>query len=79
MPDIASRVKTIISEQMCFDIIRVIDSASIIDDLGADSLDMFELLMAAEEEFGIEVLDDDADAIVTVGDAVKYFEKHVSA
>lgn len=79
MPDIASRVKTIISEQMCVDIIRVIDSASIIDDLGADSLDMFELLMAAEEEFGIEVLDDDADAIVTVGDAVKYFEKHVSA
>ncbi|HKD21047.1 MAG TPA: acyl carrier protein, partial [Rhizomicrobium sp.] len=54
---------------------KVIESASFIEDLGADSLDTVELVMAFEEEFGIEIPDDAAESIVTVGDAVKYIDK----
>jgi len=54
---------------------KVTESASLIEDLGADSLDAVELVMAFEEEFGIEIPDDAAETIVTVGDAVKFIEK----
>ena len=54
---------------------KVTDSASFIEDLGADSLDTVELVMAFEEEFGIEIPDDAAESIVTVGDAVKFIDK----
>jgi acyl carrier protein len=54
---------------------KVTDTASFIEDLGADSLDTVELVMAFEEEFGIEIPDDAAESIVTVGDAVKYIDK----
>ena len=54
---------------------QVTDTASFIEDLGADSLDTVELVMAFEEEFGIEIPDDAAESIVTVGDAVKYIDK----
>ncbi|NTC15698.1 acyl carrier protein [Agrobacterium tumefaciens] len=54
---------------------KVVEGASFIDDLGADSLDTVELVMAFEEEFGVEIPDDAADSILTVGDAVKFIEK----
>jgi len=69
------KVKQIISEQLGVDEGEVTPSASFIDDLGADSLDTVELVMAFEEEFGVEIPDDAADSILTVGDAVKFIEK----
>ena len=75
MSDIAERVKKIVVEHLGVDASKVTDSASFIDDLGADSLDTVELVMAFEEEFGIEIPDDAAESIVTVGDAVKYIDK----
>jgi acyl carrier protein len=75
MSDIAERVKKIVVEHLNVDADKVTDNASFIEDLGADSLDTVELVMAFEEEFGIEIPDDAAESIVTVGDAVKYIEK----
>jgi acyl carrier protein len=75
MSDIGERVKKIVVEHLNVDADKVTDSASFIEDLGADSLDTVELVMAFEEEFGIEIPDDAAESIVTVGDAVKYIEK----
>ena len=75
MSDIAERVKKIVVEHLGVDAAKVTDNASFIDDLGADSLDTVELVMAFEEEFGIEIPDDAAESIVTVGDAVKYIDK----
>ena len=75
MSDIAERVKKIVVEHLGVDAAKVNDGASFIDDLGADSLDTVELVMAFEEEFGIEIPDDAAESIVTVGDAVKYIDK----
>jgi acyl carrier protein len=75
MSDIADRVKKIVVEHLGVDAEKVTESASFIDDLGADSLDNVELVMAFEEEFGIEIPDDAAESIVTVGDAVKYIDK----
>jgi acyl carrier protein len=72
---IAERVKKIVVEHLGVDEAKVSESASFIDDLGADSLDTVELVMAFEEEFGIEIPDDAAESIVTVGDAVKYIDK----
>jgi acyl carrier protein len=68
------KVKEIIVEQLGVNEADVVDSASFVDDLGADSLDTVELVMAFEEEFGIEIPDEDAEGIQTVGDAVKYVE-----
>ena len=73
--NIAERVKKIVVEHLGVDEAKVSESASFIDDLGADSLDTVELVMAFEEEFGIEIPDDAAESIVTVGDAVKYIDK----
>ena len=75
MSDIADRVKKIVVEHLGVDAEKVTDNASFIDDLGADSLDTVELVMAFEEEFGIEIPDDAAETIQTVGDAVKFIEK----
>ena len=75
MSDVAERVKKIVVEHLGVEADKVKDNASFIDDLGADSLDTVELVMAFEEEFGIEIPDDAAESIVTVGDAVKYIDK----
>jgi len=73
--DTTERVKKIVVEHLNVDAEKVTDNASFIEDLGADSLDTVELVMAFEEEFGIEIPDDAAESIVTVGDAVKYIDK----
>ena len=79
MSDIGDRVKKIVVEHLGVDAEKVTEGASFIDDLGADSLDTVELVMAFEEEFGIEIPDDAAESIVTVGDAVKYIDKQQTA
>ncbi len=71
---VQEKVKSIIAEQLGVKPEEVVPEASFIDDLGADSLDTVELVMALEEEFGIEIPDEDAEKITTVGDAVKYIE-----
>ena len=68
------KIKTIIAEQLGVKKEEVTEAAKFIDDLGADSLDTVELVMALEEEFGIEIPDEDAEKMVTVGEAVKYIE-----
>ena len=75
MSDTADRVKKIVVEHLSVDAEKVVDAASFIEDLGADSLDTVELVMAFEEEFGIEIPDDAAESIVTVGDAIKFIDK----
>ena len=76
---VADKVKSIIVEQLGVDEEEVTPDASFVDDLGADSLDTVELVMAFEEEFGVEIPDDAAESIVTVGDAVKYIDKQQAA
>ncbi len=71
----ADRIKAIIAEQLGVKQEEVVDQAKFIDDLGADSLDTVELVMALEEEFGIEIPDEDAEKMVSVGDAIKYIEE----
>ncbi|MDD5556278.1 MAG: acyl carrier protein [bacterium] len=77
MADIRQRVKDIVVEQLGVNPDEVTDEASFIDDLGADSLDTVELVMALEEEFDAEIPDEEAENLKTVGDAVKYIEEHV--
>lgn len=72
---VAEKVKSIIAEQLGVKAEEVTSEASFIDDLGADSLDTVELVMALEEEFGLEIPDEDAEKITTVGDAIKYIEE----
>ncbi len=69
------KVKAIIAEQLGVKAEEVTPQASFIDDLGADSLDTVELIMALEEEFGVEIPDEDAEKMTTVGDAIKYIEE----
>ena len=76
MSDVAERVKKIVIEHLGVDADKVVDSANFIDDLGADSLDTVELVMAFEEAFDIEIPDEDAEKIRTVKDAVDYIDKH---
>ncbi|MGD0848962.1 acyl carrier protein [Bradyrhizobium sp.] len=76
MLDIAERARTIVVHQLVVDPDEVIDGANFIDDLGADSLDMVELTIKFEQEFGFEISDDAVESILTVGDAVKFLEKH---
>lgn len=75
MSDIEGRVKKIVIEHLGVEEEKVVENASFIDDLGADSLDTVELVMAFEEEFGCEIPDDAAETIQTVGDAVKFLEQ----
>ena len=76
MSDISERVKKIVVEHLGIDEEKVTETASFIDDLGADSLDTVELVMAFEEEFGCEIPDDVAEKIVTVKDAINYIEEN---
>tara|TARA_B100000683_G_scaffold277638_1_gene337602 strand:+ start:8616 stop:8903 length:288 start_codon:yes stop_codon:yes gene_type:complete len=78
MADLLEKVKGIIVEQLGVDESEVTPEAHFIDDLGADSLDTVELVMALEEEFGVEISDEDAEKIQTVGDVIKYIEEHQS-
>ncbi len=69
------KVRQIIADQLGVKKEEVIDNAKFVDDLGADSLDTVELVMALEEEFGVEIPDEDAEKLATVGDALKYIEE----
>jgi len=76
MSDIAKRVKEIVAEQLGVEEALVVPEASFMDDLGADSLDTVELVMALEEEFDIEIPDEDAEKIWLVNDAIEYITEH---
>lgn len=78
MSDIGDRVKKIVIEHLGVEADKVVDSASFIEDLGADSLDTVELVMAFEEEFGVEIPDDAAEKILTVKDAIDYVKQHAA-
>ena len=72
MSDMASRVREIIAQELGVEMDKVTDDANFVEDLGADSLDTVELVMAFEEEFGIEIPDEDAEQMQTVGQAIGY-------
>jgi len=76
MSDVADRVKKIVIDHLGVEEAKVTETASFIDDLGADSLDQVELVMAFEEEFGCEIPDDAAEKILTIKDAISYIEEH---
>ena len=72
--DVANKVKKMVSDHLGVEESKVMEEANFIDDLGADSLDTVELVMAFEEEFGSEISDSEAEKILTVGDAIKFIE-----
>ena len=76
---VESKIKTIIAEQLGVKPEEVTPNASFVDDLGADSLDTVELIMALEEEFNVEIPDEDAEKMKSVGDAIKYIEEKATA
>ena len=73
---VEKRVREIVAEQLERDVNEVTNAASLIDDLGADSLDVVELVMKMEEEFGIEIPDEEAEKIKTVNDVIQYITTH---
>lgn len=75
--DIAEKVKEIVSQQLDVDIAEVKEEAQFIEDLGADSLAIVELVLAFEEQFEIDIPDEDTEKIATVGDAIKYIQDHM--
>ena len=77
MDNIEARVKKIVAEQLGVAEADIKNESSFVEDLGADSLDNVELVMALEEEFDIEIPDEDAEKMTTVADAIKYLENHV--
>lgn len=79
MADIESKVKQIIVDQLGVDAAQVTNEASFIEDLGADSLDTVELVMAFEEEFDLEIPDEEAEKLTTVGQALEYLKKKLPA
>ena len=79
MSEIADRVRSVISDQLMVDLEEVSDESSFVEDLGADSLDTVELIMEFEDEFGVEISDEDAEKISTVGEAIAYLEKLVDS
>jgi len=79
MSDAASKVREIIVNELGVEAEKVTDDASFVEDLGADSLDTVELVMAFEEEFGIDIPDEDAEQLRTVGDAIKYLKENSSS
>ncbi len=74
---IEDKVKKIISEKLSVDMDEVVPEASFVDDLGADSLDLVELIMSMEEEFDVEISDEDAEKMTSVKDAMEYVNQHV--
>ena len=72
--DISGKVRKIVADHLGIDEVKVLEESSFIDDLGADSLDTVELVMAFEEEFGSEISDSEAEKILTVNDAIKFIE-----
>ena len=74
---IEDKVKKIIAEKLSVDLDEVVPGASFVDDLGADSLDLVELIMSMEEEFDVEISDEDAEKMTTVGDAIEYTRAHL--
>jgi acyl carrier protein len=79
MSDVAERVRKIVKEHLGVETDKIVDNANFIEDLGADSLDTVELVMAFEEEFSVEIPDDAAESIVSVGDAIRFLEKATAA
>jgi acyl carrier protein len=79
MSDIEARVKEIIVNELGVEAEKVTIEASFVEDLGADSLDTVELVMAFEEEFGVDIPDEDAEKMSTVGEAVEYLKSHSAA
>lgn len=77
-PSIEQRLKELIVQQLGVDESAVVPEAKFVDDLGADSLDLVELIMALEDEYGIEIPDEDAEKIVTVGDAINYLKERLA-
>ncbi len=73
---VVDKVKKIIAEKLSVDLEEVVPEASFVEDLGADSLDLVELIMSMEEEFEIDISDDDAEKLVTVKDAIDYIKSH---
>jgi len=69
---VEDKVKKIIAEKLSVDLVEVVPEASFVDDLGADSLDLVELIMSMEEEFDVEIPDEEAEKLVTVNDAIEY-------
>jgi len=78
MSDVSAKVRTIICDQLMVDQDEITDESSFVEDLGADSLDTVELIMEFEDEFGIEISDEQAEKISTVGEAIAYLEKLLS-
>jgi acyl carrier protein len=76
-PEMVAQLKKIVAEQLGVDESRVIPSARFTDDLNADSLDLVEMVMSLEEEFGVEIPDEEAEKLLTVGDAINYFDANV--
>jgi acyl carrier protein len=73
---VEDKVKKIIAEKLSVDLEEVVPEASFVDDLGADSLDLVELIMSMEEEFDIDISDEDAEKLVSVKDAIEYINSH---
>lgn len=78
-PEMETRLKKIIAEQLGVDESKIVPSARFTDDLNADSLDLVEMIMSLEEEFGVEIPDEDAEKILTVQDAMDYIDARVQA
>ena len=78
MSGISEKIKSVIAEQLGVKSDEVTDQAKFVDDLGADSLDTVELVMALEEEYGVEIPDEDAEKLTTVGEAIKYIEEKIA-
>ena len=79
MSDLENKIKKIIADRLQVDLASVTDGASFVEDLGADSLDLVELVMAFEEEFGLEIPDQDAEMMKSVGDALNYLKSKTEA
>ena len=77
MSEAADRVREIIANELGVEMEKVTDEASFVEDLGADSLDTVELVMAFEEEFGVDIPDEDAEQMRTVGDAISYLQEQI--
>ncbi len=78
-PEMEARLKKIVAEQLGVDEEKIVPAARFSDDLNADSLDLVEMIMSLEEEFGVEIPDEDAEKILTVQDAMDYIDAHVQA